>query len=234
MTVDQFAEQVASQNGEVYTDPDTADLFRQWVQEVSDDLWQAAPWYFRNRISQKTISAGVRTLEILADSVITSIAITGTTNPDTSSVGKPIVYKPFERMLSRPNTNVYADTGTPVVWWFETEGADSTFVKLAFYKVPDYDYNIDVHQLLAAPVLAAATVLPYPQDFFPALTAGMRAKLKMNDGDVQAAQMFEQQFGTYASRLGQTYSGPMGQPSKLASNQRKAVNQNPIAQGAGT
>lgn len=233
MTVDSFAQEMAFEFGEQYADPDVQAQFLRWVQEVHDDIYQAAPWFFRNETVSLNLLTSVPTAQLSDALTIRGMYISAAPAGKESTVGRPLVYVPVERILARPGTNLVSDSDTPECWYFETHNATSHLLTLRFYPIPSGSYTVAVAALKNPPTLAATDQIPFPADFFPALREGVRAKVRYNDDNGQAAQLSEALKDKYIQRLANAFAGPMGAPSSLRVKRSKAIHQAPAAQGAG-
>lgn len=231
MTVNDFANEMAREFGEQYTDPDVKQQILAWVQEVFSDVYQAAPWSFRNETIQVSLTAGVATATITDGVTVKGCYIHSAA--DSSLVGRSIVYVPVERILARPGVNIVSDTGTPTAWFYEDHDPATHLLTLRFHPTPDANLTLKLPALKNPPVLAETEQIPLSEDFFPALREGVRARVRYNDDNVQASQASYAMMEKMLQRLANGQVGPMGAPSNLRVKRSKAIHQAPTAQGAG-
>ena len=65
MTVGQLAEEVATEMGESYGNPDVALQFERWVADVTGELWDSAEWLFTLGSDQIDAAPGTTTYDLL-------------------------------------------------------------------------------------------------------------------------------------------------------------------------
>jgi hypothetical protein len=139
MTIRELARELASEMGEVYSDPEIADQFDRFVAQASRDVLMADNWQFMHGSSALSSVAG--TAEYDMSTGVPYAGDVGSVYNETLRVR--LVGKSKEQLL-RDGANL-ADSGTPAAWVLEGADFATGQLVLRLWPVPDAVHTYTVH-----------------------------------------------------------------------------------------
>jgi hypothetical protein len=230
-TVDSVASELALEFGEQFQDIDIADQFRRWVQQTYEEIVQLAPWFFKNDDFSIQLEQGVKEYTLPTTvSAIRDFSIYSATDAPTDVRGK-LSYTPVERLTAR-GENLDAP-GFPRAYYITGINQSTTAMQIAVWPVPDREYNARIFAVSRPVVLSSTDTIPLPPEYLAALREGVKAKVRFNDGDLQAMQAAEQKMLGLITGLNSSFVGPKGGPSRLGVKRLRGTHQSPTeADGA--
>lgn len=231
MTLDQLAQEMATEFGEQYGDLDIADQFQRWTQETYEEVVSDARWFFKNGEETVTPVAGTATYTLPATVSEIRMAYVNTT-PRPSRVA----YSAVERLLARGEN--LAEAGTPRAWYYAGIDSSTTAKKIKFWPVPDAAFvatgNVVVLETISRPEsLSATDTIPLPSEYIRVLRDGIRFRVKFNDNDLEGAQAAHSKFLSGLDRLNMRFHGAEEGGSSLRVKRLKAARQAPGAAEGG-
>jgi hypothetical protein len=181
-TVADIAQEMADEFGEEYTDDDVKNQFVIWVTETIEEIVTSGRWFFQNSSEDVTLVAGVKDYSL-------SSAVSEVRDIRSPGTKKRIAYIPVERLIARAKDLSLA--GTPTNWYIDSLGA-SNEMKISLWPVPNAaavtaESPIKVYTIKRPATLTETSTIPMPEEYIRVLRDGVRAKVKFNDGQLEAA-----------------------------------------------
>lgn len=238
MTLGEMAQSIAQEYGEFYEDPEVKDQFLRWAVEAYQEVYGSGPWYFRNRTVETDTDVGTGRISIATVfgpiRLVTVRSVAGSPPAEyTALVGRPIIYVPVERIVARPGTNIYTDLGPPKFWFYQEASPTGPNTVFQIYPAPEYELGLDLHTMDSTPAISENFDLALPPEFLPLVAYAIRRRVLQNDGNKEMAAVFQAEYDRLHNQLLLSFTGPMGESSRLPVKRIKAVHQAPLAQGAG-
>lgn len=225
MTLDELAQQMATEFGEQYGDLDIADQFQKWVQETYEEVVADARWFFKNSSEEITPVAGtaVYTLPTTV-SEIRAAYINSTPKPARVS------YSAVERLLARGEN--LAAPGTPRAWYYAGIDPNTTAKKIKFWPVPDAAFAATGNKVILETInrpetLALTDTIPLPTEYIRVIRDGVRYRVKFNDNDLDGSRASYTVFREGLARLNARFHGAEEGGSNLRVKRLKATRQAP-------
>lgn len=200
MTVEQLAEEIATEQGESYADQDVRLQMIGWVKEVVDDVIHYCEWTFRYATQALVSSPGVATYPLLPDTTAVRAV-----SDDAS--GLPVSFVDLSALVSRGIS--LTATGNPSIAAFAGEQDGVLLVRL--WPVPVSARTYTFLTLKASPTLADTDTLPLPAPLLKAVRAGVRARYFENadDGNGQQREMKKYEQELMRQRESFVFSGAL-------------------------
>lgn len=239
MTLGEMAQSIAQEYGEFYEDPEVKDQYLRWTNESYKEVFGSAPWHFRNTNTNASLSSeltDVVPVNITGNGPITVVLFAGAVTPGGPYDGKegtPLTYVPVERLVARPGTKLGIDIGFPKYWWYDAWNTVSESPTVRVYPRPGEIVEFLFYGLLGPQDLGEDSTLSIPEEFTPLVAYGVRRRVLQNDQNFAGAKSMEEEYAKLYKQLLLSWTGPMGEPSRLPAKRIKAVHQAPMAQGAG-
>jgi hypothetical protein len=188
-TVDTLANEVADEFGEEYTDLDVAEQFKSWVKEHVRRVYSAARWFAGNAVETVTLANAQAVYSLSA------------TASEIKSVRKPVgntklSYTSVERLIARDKD--LESTGDPTNWWYEGLGS-SNEVQIRLFPIPTTasiatEPTLQVWVQKRPPTLGDTDTIPLPDEFIDVIRNGVRMQVRLNENNIEAAQIANQQY----------------------------------------
>ena len=228
-TVDTLANEVADEFGEEYTDLDVAEQFKSWVKEHVRRVYSAARWFAGN---------AVETVTLVNAQAVYSLSATAS---EIKSVRKPVgntklSYTSVERLIARDKD--LESTGDPTNWWYEGLGS-SNEVQIRLYPIPTTasiatEPTLQVWVQKRPPTLGDTDTIPLPDEFIDVIRNGVRMQVRLNENNIEAAQIANQQYQESLMLLLGRFSKPPKVGSTLPGKQKfRTTHQAPGADDGG-
>jgi hypothetical protein len=219
-TLDAFANQMADEAGEDYTDAQVALLFKQWSKEAFVNTAASSRFLWTNAAFDLTTSIGVS--EYTLDATVAEVK--ALRNKTTEAL---LGYN-TEESLIRLNID-FEESAAPKYWFYSGIDTTSTAFKVQLVPVPDAVYNLQIRALTRPTDLGDSTVIPLPVEFVELLRMFVRAMYQHNDDKIQLAQqnlqVYQQTLLAYVTR----YTAPRQVQSGLRVKNIAGNNQAPAA-----
>jgi hypothetical protein len=195
-----LAEELATELGEAYKDPEIQRQFKQWVSECVEMILAAARWPFATGVGGVTTSADTRTYELGAghgDVRIIQEVDQSTTLP----------YFVLEELQSQGFD--IRQTGKPVLWYYDAL-SDEGYLVIGFWPVPDAAYSYHIYRDTVNGALddSADVTIPLPADFLQVIRDGVRALYRENTENAALAQLAWQRYTQKLGLLRDRYLSP--------------------------
>jgi hypothetical protein len=220
LTVDSFANSMATEAGEDYTDAQVVNIYTQWVKEAYITIAAAARFFWLNGTSTITTKASQATYGLGV-----SVAEVKTIRNVTTDI--PVGYN-TEESLARLNID-FEEEGAPRYWFYAGLNASTTEHNIQLVPVPDGEYTLNVRTLHRPSELSSQSIIPLPIEFLELMRFYVRAQYQHHDDKIQLSaqnlQLFQQGLVTYASR----YTTPRRAGSRLPIKALEGQNQAPGA-----
>jgi hypothetical protein len=220
MTLDSLAQVMATEFGEQYGDLDIADQFRDWTQEVFEEVVGDARWFFKNGSTDivPVLGQAVYTLPVGVAEVRTAYI------PTTPKPAR-VAYSSVERLLAR-GANL-GEPGTPRAWHYCGIDSTTTAQKVRLWPVPDAAFlatglHVVLETVNRPEALLTTDTIPLPPEYIRVMRDGIRFKVKFNDGDLEGASLAHQRFSSGLDRLNMRFNGQEQQGSNLRVKKIKA------------
>jgi len=222
ITLDNFANEMATEFGEQYSNPDVALLFQRWTQEVFGEIVSSGRWASQNGFQSVTFTPG--TASYTLDAEVSEVK----TVTDLTAAAE-IAYFEVERLISRGED--LTASGVPTVWFYDGIDTTSVAFKVRFWKVPNDSRTVQVHYLKQPPTLALDENIPLPGEFLDVLRLGVRALGRMNENDEVLYKDLRERFEGRLQLLAARFQPKQRNASRLRIKQLPAVNQSTVATG---
>ncbi len=188
-TVADIAQEMADEFGEEYTDDDVKNQFVIWVIETVEEIVTSGRWFFQNSSEDVTLVIAQKDYSLTA-------AVSEVRDIRSPGTKKRIAYIPVERLIARAKDLDLA--GTPTNWYIDSLGS-SNEMKISLWPVPDSaavtaESPIKVFTLLRPTALTETSTIPMPEEYIRVCREGVRAKVRYNDGSLEASAYARQQF----------------------------------------
>ena len=179
MTVGQLAEEIATELGEPYGDPDVGLQFERWVSETIADIYGLEEWIFAMGAVDLELEQGGSTYDLDAE-VGTVRALVD------KSTGEPLEGTTRETLIRRCAD--LSESGDPEAWFLEGVDSNTGQLRLRVWPVPTGGRTLDLQYTKLAPLLdEASDAVSVPPDVIRAARHGVRARFYENAGDGDGA-----------------------------------------------
>lgn len=229
ITVDTLANEIADEFGEEYTDLDVAEQFKSWVKEVVRQVYSSARWFSGNNVETITLADGTAAYSL------------SSTASEVKSIREPagntkLSYTTVERLIARDKD--LESSGTPTHWWYDGLGS-SNEVKIRFYPIPSTTSiatapTLQVWVQKRPPSLGDTDTIPLPDEFIDVIRHGVRARVRLNENNIEAGQIALQEYKEGLMMLLGRFSKPPKLGSTLPGKQKfRTTHQAPGADDGG-
>lgn len=165
-TVASIAEEVATELGEGYGDPDVGSQFDNWVIQAIGELFDTAEWSFALTSTTFPSVAGTAQYDLSTTIATVRSAVDGTD-------GVALLGTTLESLLLG-GTDL-TDSGIPYLWYVSSFDSTDGSLKLSLWPVPTSVRTYTVHGTKSMSSLTSASVLPIPGDVSRAVKSAVRA-----------------------------------------------------------
>lgn len=204
-TVAQIAEEVATELGEAYGNPDIALQFERWVADATAEFWDSEEWLFTMGAYTLPAIQGEPSTILPAEVGAVRLVIDTTT-------GEPLEGTTRETLVRRCAD--LTDEGEPESWFIE--GIDASGLILRLWPVPSADRDYEVQYTKLCPTLDEADdSLPVPVDVVRALKHAVRARYHENADELDHADRAQARYGAALVALKKRYLHNTGVDRKI-------------------
>jgi hypothetical protein len=143
-------------------------------------------------------------------------------------IAAKLAYYPVERINARGTVEV---PGQPTWWYLAGVDTSTGGLKIRLYPLPadEEHYIVKVYGVGRPLTLGDTDFIPVPEDFLIPLRHGVRARVYLNQNDLQSAQVSQTTYQGLLAGLNARFSGPQPSTSRLAVKRMRGLHQAPAA-----
>jgi hypothetical protein len=223
---------MALEFGEEVTDLDIRDQFVQFSQEVFDDIITSGRWWHQNVTYNLTLvdSTSVYTLPVTISEV---------RDVRRQGDGVRVALTTVEQLIRRSEdlTQLLAQPPGPLhlpTHWFPAGAASDGALQIQVWPVPNGDQTdlLNVYALKRPATLALTSTIPLPEEYINVARSGVRALVRYNENNLEAAALMFQRFDAKLRLLNGRFQGAPRAGSRMAAKRGlKITPQMPSAPG---
>lgn len=222
-TVENFAESIAFDLGEAFTDIETRKLFLSWVKQgylvvnsLDRGYWKNSEEVFATFEDQRQYELSDTTAEIRY--------------MWNDSSGVEVAYATEESIIRTLRKSPRFEKGSPTHWYYYGISGFNTAPVIGLYPIPNGAYLITVGVLEKPKELADNALIPLPPEYIEAIRHYVRSLYQYHDDKIQLAaqsmEIFNNLLGSFMAR----YGAPAKPKSSLPVHRLSGVVQSPVTQ----